>query len=307
MWLYCLARLASAAVVIAGVVSIVFLFVHLIPGDPVEVMLGESAHMADRQILLHALGLDRPLSEQWLHYVGNLLHFDLGISLYSQRAITEVLLERITATLVLAGGGLMIAILVSLPLGILAALKRGSCWDRAAMGFAVAGVSIPNFWLGPMLVIVFSIELGWFPVSGYASWTSLILPSLTLGTALAAVLSRMIRAAVLDVLSEDYIQTARAKGLHPAGIVLVHIMPNAALPILTVIGLQLGGLLGGAIITETIFSWPGIGRLTVEAILRRDYPVVQACVLLISVSYVIINTMTDLAYGMIDPRIRRRV
>lgn len=306
MWSLCLARFVSALIAILGVITIVFLLIHLVPGDPVEVMLGESSHGADRVALHHALGLDRPLVEQWFAYLCDLLRFDFGSSLYSQRPIAEILRERIPATAALALGGLCTALLIAVPLGVAAALKRGTYLDRIATGIAVLGISVPNFWMGPLLVIVFAIWLGWVPVAGYSGPSSLVLPSLTLGTALAAILSRMIRTTVLDVIDEDFTRAARAKGLGEAAILWRHVAPNAALPILTVVGIQLGGLLGGAVITETIFAWPGLGRLSVEAIMQRDYPVLQACVLLISITYVLVNALTDVMYAMIDPRIRAR-
>jgi peptide/nickel transport system permease protein len=303
---FALARLWSAAVVVGGVVCLVFFALHAAPGDPVEVMLGESAQPADRQALEHALGLDRPLMLQLGSYLSGLCRLDLGASLHSGRPVTAILAERIPATAELAVAGLIVAIALALPLGILAALRRGTRWDIGAMTFSLLGISIPNFWLGPLLVLVFSLGLGWLPVSGRAGLLSLVLPALTLGTALAAVLGRMVRASLLEVLGEDYVRTAYAKGLPPRRVVLRHALRNAWLPIVTVLGLQLGALLGGTVITEVVFAWPGVGQLMVEAIQRRDYPVVQGCVLLISLSYVVVNTATDLVYGWLDPRVRLR-
>jgi len=301
---FLLSRLGSALLVIAGVSLAVFLLIHLVPGDPVEVMLGDSARPADRAELRHQLGLDQPLPTQLADWFGGLLRLDLGESLHSRRPITEVLAERLPATAELTLAALAVALVVALPLGIAAALGRGGWWDRGAMSLSLLGISIPNFWLGPVLILVFSLGLGWFPVSGREASGSLVLPAITLGTALAAVLARMIRASLLEVLAEDYIRTARAEGLSPLRITLRHALPNAALPVVTLLGLQLGGLLGGAVITETVFSWPGVGALLVEAIQKRDYPLVQGCVLLISVVYVLVNTLTDLVYGWIDPRVR---
>jgi len=297
-------RLASALFVIFGVTCLVFLFLHMVPGDPVEVMLGESAQPADREALRHALGLDQPLLTQFGQYMGNLLQLDLGKSLYSQRPIVDMLIERIPATVQLAVSSLVVAVLIAFPLGVLAAVKKDSHWDQGAMGLSLIGVSIPNFLMGPILILVFSLWLGWFPVSGRDGFVSLILPALTLGTAMAAILSRMVRATLLETLNEDYIRTARAKGLSERLIVWRHAMRNAMLPVITLLGLQLGVLLGGAVITEVVFSWPGLGQLTIESIQRRDYPVVQACVLVISLTYVVVNTLTDLVYGWLDPRIR---
>ncbi|MEE8264050.1 MAG: nickel ABC transporter permease [Gammaproteobacteria bacterium] len=301
---FLITRLVSATVVVFGVITIVFLLIHLVPGDPVEVMLGEAAQPADRDALRQALGLDQPLWVQWGRYVQGLAHLDLGMSLHSKRPIVDILGERVPATLLLAAAGLLVAVVIALPLGILAAVRKGTGWDQGSMAFAMLGVSIPNFWMGPLLILVFSFWLGWFPVSGMEGIRSLVLPAFTLGTALAAILSRMVRAALLEVLSEDYIRAARAKGLNNRTVVLHHGLRNAALPVITVLGLQLGALLAGAVITETIFAWPGIGQLTIEAIQRRDYPVVQACVMLISLAYVLVNTLTDVAYAALDPRVR---
>jgi peptide/nickel transport system permease protein len=301
---YLTQRLAGALVVVFGVVSIVFLLIHLIPGDPVEIMLGEGAATADREALRVALGLDQPLLHQFGHYLHGLLQFDLGTSLQSRRPVADLLLERLPATLLLAGVALTVTLALALPLGVLAAVRRGSPWDGGAMAFSMLGVSIPNFWLGPLLILVFSLGLGWFPVSGRDGAASVVLPALTLGTGLAAVLARMVRSSLLEVLGEEYIRTARAKGLPPWRVVVHHGLRNALLPVITLLGLQLGALLAGAVITETVFSWPGIGLLTIEAIQSRDYPVVQACVLLISVGYVMVNLLTDIAYAWADPRIR---
>lgn len=299
-------RLLSALGVMLGVSLAVFLFIHLIPGDPVEVMLGESARAADREALRHALGLDLSLWQQLLSYFEHLLRFDLGKSLHSDQPITALLAERLPATAQLAIAALGVALIISIPLGVIAAVRQHSLWDSGAMSVALVGVSIPNFVLGPLLILLFSIFLGWLPVSGRDGLASLILPAITLGLGMAAILSRMTRATLLEVLGEDFIRTARAKGLGETRIILRHAMRNAMLPIITLLGLQLGALLGGAVITETIFSWPGLGQLIVEAIQKRDYPVVQACVLLISLIYVSVNTLTDLVYAWLDPRVRMR-
>lgn len=297
-------RLFSALIVIIGVTCLVFMFLHLVPGDPVEVMLGEAAQPADREALRHALGLDLPLLTQLGHYFSNLLQLNLGESLYSKRPIIDVLIERIPATAELALASLLVAVVIAFPLGVLAAVRKGSAWDQGAMSLSLLGVSIPHFLLGPILILVFSLWLGWFPVSGREGAGSIILPALTLGSAMSAILSRMVRATLLEVLNEDYIRTARAKGLSERVVIWRHAMRNAMLPIVTLLGLQLGALLGGAVITEVVFSWPGLGQLTVESIQSRDYPVVQACVLLISLTYVLVNTLTDFVYGWFDPRIR---
>ncbi len=301
---YLFIRLGSALLVTFGVICIVFFLLHLIPGDPVEVMLGESAQQTDRAALRHELGLDLPLLNQFQTYLTRLIHLDLGHSLRSKQSIVAILSERVPATFQLAVVALLFAVMIALPLGLLSALRRNTWVDHSAMGFAMIGVSIPNFWMGPLLILIFSLWLGWFPVSGKAGFGSIVLPALTLGTALAAILSRMVRSAVLEVLNEEFIRTARAKGLNEWRVILKHALGNALLPVVTILGLQLGALLGGAVITETIFAWPGIGQLTIEAIQQRDYPVVQACVLIISLTYVAINTLTDIAYGLLDPRTR---
>lgn len=304
MLTYILQRLLGALFVIFGVVSIVFLLIHMIPGDPVEIMLGESASTTDREALRVALGLNQPLWVQFQQYLAGLLQFDMGNSIHFRRPVSDLLLERLPATGLLAAMTLLITLVLALPLGIIAAVRRDTVWDSGAMTFSMLGVSIPNFWLGPILILVFSLWLGWFPVSGRNGFGSVILPALTLSTGLIAVLSRMVRSSMLEVLGEDYMRTAKAKGLPPQRVILHHGLRNALLPVITLLGLQLGALLAGAVITETVFSWPGVGLLTIESIQSRDYPVVQACVLLISVTYVLVNLLTDLAYAWVDPRIR---
>ncbi len=300
---YLVARLFTALFVVFGVMTIVFTLIHIVPGDPVEVMLGESAQAADREALRETLGLNLPLLTQWVNYTNGLLHLDLGTSLHSKRPVIDILTERIPATSLLAGTSILIALIIALPLGVLAAVRKGSIWDRLAMTFSMLGVAIPNFWMGPILILVFSLWLGWFPVSGNDQILSLVLPAVTLGTALAAILSRMVRASLLEVFNEDYIRAANARGLLPSTVIWKHALKNAALPVVTILGMQLGALLAGAVITETVFSWPGVGQLTIDAIQKRDYPVIQSCVLLISLSYVFVNLLTDLAYVYLDPRV----
>ena len=301
---YLLKRLAGALGVVLGVALLTALLIHLVPGDPVELMLGESATAGDRAALRARLGLDRPLHQQLLGQLGRLARLDLGDSLYSRRPVSAVVAERLPATVELAVAALAVAAAVALPLGILAARHRGGLADSAAMGVALLGLSIPSFWLGPLLILLFSVVLGWTPVSGREGLASLVLPALTLGTGMAAVLARMLRSSLLETLSEDYVRTARAKGLSPAAVLRRHALRNAALPVVTVFGMQAGALFAGAVITETVFAWPGVGSLLVEAIQRRDFPVVQGCVLLISTTYVLVNAGTDLAYAWLDPRVR---
>lgn len=301
---YLIKRLLSAVFVLFGISTLVFLLIHLVPGDPVEVMLGETARSADTEALRDELGLNLPILQQWWEYLKGIAHFDLGKSLHSQQAVTQLLLDRLPATAILSIASLSIAILIALPLGILAAVYKDSFWDRLAIVSAMFGVSIPNFVMGPLLILIFSLWLGWVPVSGKEGLSSLILPAFTLGSALAAILSRMVRASMLEVLQEDYIRAARARGLSEFRVLCLHALRNAALLIITILGLQLGALLTGAVITETIFSWPGIGQLMVDSIQKRDYPVVQACVLLISFIYVLVNLMTDVVYTALDPRLK---
>ncbi len=304
MGAFLISRLLSALVVIIGVVCLVFMLIHLVPGDPVDVMLGESAIPADREALRSSLGLDRPITVQLTDFLKGVSVLDLGDSLHTRQPVSELLASHIPATLELALAALIVTLLTAIPLGILAAVNRGGMGDWGAMGFSMLGLSIPNFWLGPLLILCFSLWLGWTPVSGREGISSLILPAVTLGTGFAAILACMVRSSLLEVLGEDYVRTARAKGLDETRVIWRHAMRNAWLPVITLLGLQLGALLGGAVVTEVVFDWPGIGSLMIESIQKRDYPVVQGCVLFISLAYVLVNTLTDILYGLIDPRIR---
>lgn len=289
---------------IFAVATLVFFFLHLVPGDPVDMMLGETALPADKEALRGILGLDRPVVERYLHYLAGLAHGDLGDSFGLQAPVWRLVASRYPATLELAAAAVVVAVAMALPLGIVAAARPGSLLDRGTMAVALFGASVPNFALGPVLIVVFAIGLGWVPVSGRGGPAHLVLPALTLGVSMAGILARITRASVLDALAEDYIRTARAKGMSPWHVLVDHALRNALLPVITVAGLQLGTLLAGALITETIFAWPGLGRLTVDAIAARDYPVVQGCILAISIGYLIVNTGTDLLYALADPRIR---
>jgi len=304
--LYLRRRLLLTVPVLLGVSTLVFLFVHLIPGDPVEVMLGEQALATDKEALRRNLGLDRPLHLQYVGFIKGLLTGTLGRSLFTDEPVGETLLRHLGPTALLAGASLLIALAFALPLGILAALRQGSLLDRGAILLALTGVAIPNFVLGPLLILAFSIGLGWTPVSGAEGPSHLILPALTLGTAMAGILSRMIRSSLLETLGEEYLRTARAKGLPERAVILRHALRTSLIPVITVVGLQAGGLLSGALITETIFAWPGLGRLTIQAINSRDYPLVQGAVLFIALGYVAVNLVTDLLYARADPRIRLR-
>ncbi|HKF40160.1 MAG TPA: nickel ABC transporter permease [Candidatus Acidoferrum sp.] len=286
------------------VLTLVFLLIHIVPGDPVEQMLGEGANLSQIAELRQALGLDQPLLTQYGHYLGQMVRGDLGHSFKFQAPVRQVIFERYPATLELAFLALLVCAALAIPAGVWAAYRRGSNADRAVGVFSLLGLAVPNFALGPLLIVLFSIQLGWLPVSGRGGVLNYILPAVTLGAALAAILTRMVRGAMLEELSSDYVRTARAKGL-PASVVLVrHALRNALIPIITILGLQFGTLLAGTIVTETIFSWPGIGRLTVQAISSRDYPLLQGCILVIALSYVLVNLLTDVLYALIDPRVR---
>lgn len=300
---YFLHRLLLVVPTLFGALSLVFILIHLIPGDPVEVMLGETAGAVDKEELRRALGLDRPLPVQYRDFLFNLARGDLGRSLYEQASVAEIIRARLPATLELAISAMIAAVLISFPLAILAAAFRGGWIDRMALWFSLLGLSLPNFWLGPLLMILFSIQLGWLPVSGRGTLGHLILPAFTLGLGMAAILTRILRAGLLQAMTEDFVRTARAKGLSEQKVWLKHTLRNALLSVTTILGLQFGGLLAGSLITETIFGWPGLGRLTIQAIHTRDYPLVQGCVLVIAVSYVLVNFCTDLFYKIIDPRI----
>ncbi|GAB4280858.1 MAG: ABC transporter permease [Deferrisomatales bacterium] len=297
-------RLLTLVPTVLGVVTLVFAFLHLVPGDPVEVMLGETARAADKTALRAELGLDRPILEQYAGYLGGLLQGDLGHSFVHRRPVREVIAARLPATLELAGWALVVAVALAFPLGVLAATRKDRFLDRASLVGSLLGVSMPNFWLGPLLILLFSVKLGWFPVSGREGPAAVVLPAITLGTALAALLSRMIRSSLVEVLGAEYLRAARARGVGERKIVWVHALRNAGLPVITVLGLQLGSLLSGAVITEAVFAWPGIGTLLLGAIQGRDYPLVQGCVLVISVGYVAANLLADLLYRWADPRVR---
>ena len=307
-----LTRLLLTIPVVWLVVSLVFLLIHLVPGDPILQMLGDSATPADIDALRHQYYLDRPLGAQYLHYWAGVLHGDLGVSIRLHDSVAHLIVARYPYTLALAVTALAIALLLALPAGMLASVSRGRWVDQTLSVVSLLGLSVPGIALGPVLILVFAIVLGWLPVSGANSggahsgidWHYLVLPSVTMGAALAAILTRMIRTAMLEELGQDYIRTARAKGLSETAVVCRHALPNALVPIITVVGLQFGALLAGAIVTEKIFSWPGLGRLVVDAISNRDYALVQGCLLSIGLTYVLVNLLTDLVYRWVNPRIR---
>ena len=298
-------RLLYTLPVLWLVVSVVFLLIHLVPGDPIQQMLGEGAAAADIQAARHEYGLDMPISRQYVHYWKGVLHGDLGQSLRFNQNVGRLIAERYPYTMKLTLASLMVALLLSIPAGVRSARRRNRWDDRAISFVSLLGLSFPNFALGPVLILFLAVNLGLLPVSGSGTLAHLVLPAITMGGALAAILTRMVRTSMLEELSQDYIRTARAKGLPERTVVYRHALRNAMIPVITVIGLQFGALLAGAIVTETIFSWPGIGRLTIQAISNRDYYLVQGCILAIGLTYVAVNFLTDLLYSAVNPRIRQ--
>jgi ABC-type dipeptide/oligopeptide/nickel transport system permease component len=301
---YLIRRLLLTIPVLLGVATLVFALIHLVPGDPAQSMLGEGASVEEVDKLRHALGLDRPLVVQYRTFLTGLVKGDLGVSFRYGTPVVREIRDRLFRTVQLAAAAMTVAIVCALPLGIIAAVFRGTAIDHAAMTLALVGISMPNFWLGPLLAILFAVYLGWLPVAGTGTIWHLVLPAVTLGAALAAILARMTRASLLEELRELYVLAARARGLSRARAVVRHAFRNSLIPVVTIIGLQFGAVLTGTIITETIFAWPGVGRLLIQAINFRDYPLVQGCILFISLTYVLMNLLTDLTYGLLDPRIR---
>jgi len=300
---YILHRVYLLLPTLLGALTLVFFLIHLIPGDPIEVMLGETASAADKEDLRRTLGLNQPVASQYKSFWNALAPGNLGQSLYEQASVADLIRARLPATIELTLCAMAVALLISFPLATLASVNKDTWIDRFALLFSLLGLSMPNFWLGPLLMIVFSIQLGWAPVSGRGGLSHLFLPSFTLGMGMAAIMTRILRSSLLRVIHEDYVRTARAKGLSEKRVWLKHVLRNALLSVITIMSLQFGGLLAGSIITETIFSWPGIGRLTVQAIQTRDYPLVQGCVLIIAISYLLVNFFTDIFYHLVDPRI----
>ena len=303
---FLLRRVLQLIPVLWGVGTLVFFLLHLVPGDPVEIMLGENAQQGAKDSLRATLRLDRPLHEQYFSFWGSVLKGDLGESLVSRKPVSALIAERIPATASLTLVTLAWVIFIAIPLGVLAAAFRRTLLDRSVLLFSILGVSMPTFWVGPLLMLFFSVKLGWLPVSERGGPLSYVLPSLTLGLGLVAVLSRMTRATMAEALQQDFIVTARSKGLGPVAVNLKHALKNALIPVITLLGLQLGGLLARALITETIFDWPGIGELVFRAIQSRDFPLVQGCVLVIAFTYVLVNSLADIAYTLANPRIELR-
>jgi len=302
---YVLTRLSYMLPVVWLVVSVVFLLIHLVPGDPIQQMLGEGAASADLEAARRAYGLDVPVAQQYVNYWRGVLRGDLGDSIRMNQPVGRVIAQAYPATIALTISALLVAILISVPAGVRSALRRNRWDDRVLSFVSLLGLSFPNFALGPILILFFAIRLGWLPVSGTGTLAHLILPAITMGGALAAILTRMVRTSMLEELGQDYIRTARAKGLPERTVVYGHALRNAMIPVVTVLGLQFGALLAGAIVTETIFSWPGIGRLTISAISNRDYYLVQGCILAIGLTYVLVNFLTDMVYSVLNPRIRQ--
>jgi ABC-type dipeptide/oligopeptide/nickel transport system permease component len=286
------------------ILTMVFLLIHIVPGDPVVQMLGQEARVEDIAQLRHSLGLDQPIGVQYARYLEGLARGDWGRSIRFSSPVRQIVLERFPATLELSLAALLVCIAIAVPAGVFSASHRGSASDRATSFLTLLGLSIPNFALGPVLILIFSVEIGWLPVSGRGGASHLILPAITLGAALAAILTRMVRGSMIEELSSDYVRTARAKGIPETSVLFRHAFRNALIPVITIVGLQFGSLLAGTIVTESIFSWPGIGRLAVQSISARDYPLLQGCILVIALSYVIVNLLTDVVYAMVDPRVR---
>ncbi len=304
---YIAKRLLVLIPTMLGVVTVVFFLLRLIPGDPVDYMYKDASGVIDKESLRAYYDLDKPVHIQYLIYLKKIAHLDFGTSIKDKNIkVFQTIVDRFPATLELTFASIIVAILLALPLGCMAAIKKHTWVDHTSMMIALLGVSIPNFWLGPLLIIFFSIQLGWFPVSERLGFSSLVLPAITLGTALTAILSRMIRSKLIEVMEEDYITTAIAKGLSSFKVIMKHGLKNALIPVVTILGLQIGALLAGAVITERIFDWPGIGTLLIDSIESRDIYMVQGCVLFISMVYVLVNLVTDLVYSVVDPRIRYR-
>jgi peptide/nickel transport system permease protein len=300
---YLARRMLALIPVALGVATLTFALIHLVPGDPVVAMLGDTAAPADLAGMRHQLGLDRPLAAQYASFIIGLAHGNLGESISYHQPVARLIAERFPATLELAGAGLLVAILIAFPLGFIAGAKPGSAGDVGAMGFAILGISVPHIYLGPLLMILFSLDLRWFPLTGRGGLGHLVLPAVTLGTALAAIIARMLRQSLIAVSASDYMRTAISKGLSPTAALLRHGLRNAMTSVITLLGLELGGLLTGALIVEMIFSWPGLGRMLIAAISARDYPLVEGCVLTFALTYVVVNMATDFVYALVDPRV----
>jgi peptide/nickel transport system permease protein len=304
MTAFVIRRLALTVPIIWIVVTLVFGLIHMVPGDPVAQMLGEGASVTEVDRLRHELGLDRPLLEQYRAYMGGLLRGDMGVSFRNQEPVASSILARYPATMELAVAGTLFSLVLAVPFGVISAVRRGRMADRTIGFLSLLGVSLPSFVLGPMLILLFSITLGIFPVSGRDGFLNLVLPAVSIGGAFAAFTTRMVRGSMLEEIQQDYVRTARAKGLPERIVLFHHALRNGLVPVLTVVGLQMGAMMAGAMIIERIFSWPGLGQLTIQAIFARDYPLAQGCILAIALTYILINLVTDILYSAVDPRIR---
>lgn len=301
--IFLIKRIVSTIPVILGVVSITFFLIHLIPGDPVDIMLGDNASMSDKEALRKELRLDLPLEVQFKKYIISLVHLDFGRSLQTQKPVAQEIRQRLPATLELTLVTLFFSLLIGIPLGVIAALKKDTVVDRSFLFLGMLGLSMPAFWLGPLLIWIFALKINWLPVSERGTFGHVILPALTLSSGIVAILLRMTRTSMLEVIGEDYIRVAKAKGLSFFKLYFYHALINAIFPLITILGLLLGALLTGTVIIETIFDWPGVGTLIFESIQNRDYPVVQGCVLVISLIYVLVNMLTDLCYRYFNPKV----
>lgn len=306
MFQFIIRRILVSIPVAFGVSTICFMLIHFVPGDPVDIMLGEQASVQEKMALRSELGLDLPMMKQYTNYMIGLVQGDLGRSLQNQQPVIAEIAERVPATVELTLGAMSLAILIGIPLGILAAIRQYSGTDNLVMVFGLLGMSMPGFWLGPMLILIFAIQLDWFPVSERGGFEHLVLPAASLAMALSAIIMRMTRTSMLEVIKEDYIRTAKSKGLAKLKIYFKHALRNALMPVITIVGLQFGALLTGTVITETIFDWPGIGTLFFTAIQERNYPLVQGCILVVSLTYVFVNLVVDIAYAAVNPQVRLR-
>ncbi len=306
MFTYFLKRLMGLTPTLLIVAVLVFLFVHMLPGDPALLAAGQDADQATVELVRQDLGLDKPLPEQFAAFFVNMVKGDLGRSLRTRRPVATEISERFLATLTLTLSSMAWAVTFGMSIGVVSAVFRNRWPDRGGMTLAVSGISFPSFALGMLLMQIFSVKLGWLPTVGADTWKHYILPSLTLGAAVAAVMARFTRASLVEVIQEDYVRTARAKGLRERVVILRHALRNALIPVVTMMGLQFGFLLGGSIVVESVFNWPGLGRLLVDSVNSRDYPVIQALVLLFSLEFILINLAVDLVYGLINPTIRYR-
>ncbi|QCJ44470.1 glutathione ABC transporter permease GsiC [Bacillus sp. S3] len=304
MFRYILKRLLGIIPILVIVSIFIFMFVHMIPGDPARLVAGPDAGPKDVELVRQQLGLDKPITTQYFTYIGNLFQGDLGVSMKTKRPVYDEIAQRFMPTFWLTVWSMVWAILFGLLIGVISATKRNKWQDYAGMFSAVSGISLPSFWLGLMLIQLFSVKLGWFPTGGSDSWKAYVLPSITLGAGVAAVIARFARSSLMEILKEDYIRTGRAKGLKENAVVWRHALKNAMIPVITMTGLQFGFLLGGSIVVETVFSWPGLGRLLIDSVSFRDYPLIQAEMLLFALEFILINLLVDILYGVMNPQIR---